>query len=111
MKGIFGTEPSEADWNIAQNNGRAAAQVVPHVHFHIIPRPIGSDIPKTKAHANVVMSSRRLRDDLDDDETVATAQLIRIAIREEVARVKREEGVDLEAEIMKDQARNGNSNL
>ncbi|MFN0134456.1 MAG: HIT family protein [Phycisphaerales bacterium] len=25
-------------FNILQNNGRAAHQVVPHVHFHIIPR-------------------------------------------------------------------------
>src|SRR5438132_1668288 len=28
-----------ADWNVVQNNGAAAAQVVPHMHFHIIPRP------------------------------------------------------------------------
>lgn len=27
-----------AAWNILQNNGSAACQVVPHVHFHIIPR-------------------------------------------------------------------------
>jgi len=26
------------DWNLLQNNGRAAHQVVMHVHFHIIPR-------------------------------------------------------------------------
>jgi histidine triad (HIT) family protein len=26
------------DYNILQNNGRAAHQVVMHVHFHIIPR-------------------------------------------------------------------------
>lgn len=25
-------------WNILQNNGATAGQVVPHVHFHIIPR-------------------------------------------------------------------------
>lgn len=25
-------------FNLLQNNGRAAGQVVPHVHFHIIPR-------------------------------------------------------------------------
>jgi len=29
----------EADYNVVQNNGPGAAQVVNHVHFHIIPRP------------------------------------------------------------------------
>ncbi|CRG87777.1 Hit family protein 1 [Talaromyces islandicus] len=28
-----------ADYNILQNNGRAAHQVVDHVHFHVIPKP------------------------------------------------------------------------
>jgi histidine triad (HIT) family protein len=28
--------------NVAQANGRAAGQVVPHVHFHVIPRPGGT---------------------------------------------------------------------
>eukprot|EP01090_Pellita_catalonica_P006039 TRINITY_DN1623_c0_g1_i1.p1 TRINITY_DN1623_c0_g1~~TRINITY_DN1623_c0_g1_i1.p1 ORF type:complete len:137 (-),score=20.33 TRINITY_DN1623_c0_g1_i1:14-424(-) len=28
-----------ADYNILQNNGAAAHQAVPHVHFHIIPKP------------------------------------------------------------------------
>jgi len=27
--------------NVLQNNGRAASQVVPHVHVHIIPRKVG----------------------------------------------------------------------
>lgn len=27
-----------ADWNILQNNGSIAGQIVHHVHFHIIPR-------------------------------------------------------------------------
>ena len=27
------------DYNILQNNGRPAHQEVPHVHFHIIPKP------------------------------------------------------------------------
>lgn len=27
------------DYNILQNNGRAAHQVVDHVHFHMIPKP------------------------------------------------------------------------
>jgi len=28
-----------ADWNLLQNNGRAAHQEVDHVHFHVIPKP------------------------------------------------------------------------
>jgi diadenosine tetraphosphate (Ap4A) HIT family hydrolase len=27
------------DYNILQNNGELAHQAVPHVHFHIIPKP------------------------------------------------------------------------
>jgi diadenosine tetraphosphate (Ap4A) HIT family hydrolase len=30
------------DFNLLQNNGPSAAQVVQHLHFHIIPRPPGS---------------------------------------------------------------------
>ena len=29
--------------NVLQNNGRAAHQLVPHVHFHIIPRKAGDE--------------------------------------------------------------------
>mmetsp|Transcript_123823 Transcript_123823/g.194222 ORF Transcript_123823/g.194222 Transcript_123823/m.194222 type:complete len:138 (-) Transcript_123823:35-448(-) len=35
VKEATGTE----DYNILQNNGSAAHQAVPHVHFHIIPKP------------------------------------------------------------------------
>ncbi|TFK23622.1 HIT-like protein [Coprinopsis marcescibilis] len=31
------------DYNILQNNGRIAHQEVPHVHFHVIPKPSTSD--------------------------------------------------------------------
>ncbi|GAA6004092.1 hypothetical protein JCM10207_002422 [Rhodosporidiobolus poonsookiae] len=31
------------DYNILQNNGRIAHQVVDHVHFHVIPKPSDSD--------------------------------------------------------------------
>ena len=31
-----------ADYNVLQNNGEAAHQAVPHVHFHIIPKPDGA---------------------------------------------------------------------
>ncbi|KAK2465276.1 hypothetical protein APHAL10511_002630 [Amanita phalloides] len=31
------------NYNILQNNGTIAHQVVPHVHFHVIPKPTSSD--------------------------------------------------------------------
>ncbi|GAA6063466.1 hypothetical protein JCM10212_006328 [Sporobolomyces blumeae] len=31
------------NYNILQNNGRIAHQVVDHVHFHLIPKPSDSD--------------------------------------------------------------------
>ncbi|KAF8601340.1 HIT-like protein [Ceratobasidium sp. AG-I] len=31
------------DYNILQNNGTIAHQVVPHVHFHVIPKPSATD--------------------------------------------------------------------
>ncbi|MFH1456385.1 MAG: HIT family protein [archaeon] len=30
--------------NVLQNNGRSAGQVVPHVHFHLIPRNEGDNV-------------------------------------------------------------------
>ncbi len=44
-------EATQADgFNIGQNNGRAANQIIPHVHVHIIPRysQIGTAWPKRK---------------------------------------------------------------
>ncbi|KAG9121117.1 hypothetical protein FRC07_003060 [Ceratobasidium sp. 392] len=32
-----------ADYNILQNNGKIAHQIVPHVHFHVIPKPAATD--------------------------------------------------------------------
>ncbi|KAK4684007.1 histidine triad (HIT) family protein, partial [Tremellales sp. Uapishka_1] len=31
------------DYNVLQNNGRAAHQIVDHVHFHMIPKPAADD--------------------------------------------------------------------
>lgn len=32
------------DWNLLQNNGKTAGQVVMHVHFHLIPRREGDGL-------------------------------------------------------------------
>jgi diadenosine tetraphosphate (Ap4A) HIT family hydrolase len=31
-------------YNVLQNNGKVSGQVVPHVHFHIIPRAAGDGL-------------------------------------------------------------------
>jgi diadenosine tetraphosphate (Ap4A) HIT family hydrolase len=100
-------EVSEADYNIVQNNGNRAAQVVPHIHFHIIPRP--PDGYSTKKHSNFyrdtpnyspkqnsfIMFGRGIRTELDDDDAVILAKQMRESVLEEVDRVRVEEGVDL----------------
>ncbi|KAG5996248.1 hypothetical protein E4U52_006965 [Claviceps spartinae] len=73
------------DWNVLQNNGAAAAQVVPHMHYHVIPRP--EIRARGKGHESFTMFGRGQRGDLDEDEAVVLAG----RIREEVARVMREE--------------------
>ncbi|PYI12444.1 HIT-like protein [Aspergillus sclerotiicarbonarius CBS 121057] len=104
MRVLFGdAEEEKRDWcwNVVQNNGVRAAQQVPHVHFHVIPRP--PDRPATtglgKTHMSYVMFGRGQREDLDDEEGEVLARLLREELAREVQRVKREEGVDLEGEF------------
>lgn len=45
------------DFNVLQNNGTAAHQAVPHVHFHVIPKPVaggglGIDWPSGRLEAD-----------------------------------------------------------
>ncbi|KAK2066720.1 hypothetical protein P8C59_000510 [Phyllachora maydis] len=54
------------DWNVVQNNGAAAAQVVPHMHFHVIPRPGLRAVGRERFTAT--MFGRGRREDLDDEE-------------------------------------------
>ncbi|KAH7414392.1 HIT-like domain-containing protein [Phaeosphaeria sp. MPI-PUGE-AT-0046c] len=69
------------DYNIVQNNGARAAQVVPHVHFHIIPRP--ATMPEIK-NKSWTMFGRGQRDDLDDGDGAKMAREMRRVLREEV---------------------------
>ena len=52
---------AEADYNVVQNNGPGAAQVIPHAHFHVIPRyPFDYTPPKVTLHqASERKASRR----------------------------------------------------
>ncbi|KAH7388714.1 HIT-like domain-containing protein [Pyrenochaeta sp. MPI-SDFR-AT-0127] len=72
------------DYNIVQNNGARAAQVVPHVHFHIIPRP--ATMPEIK-NKSWTMFGRGQRDDLDDEEGAKIAGEMRKVLREEVEKM------------------------
>jgi diadenosine tetraphosphate (Ap4A) HIT family hydrolase len=69
-----------ADWNVVQNNGAAAAQVVPHMHFHVIPRPdLGS---KRRERFTNTMFGRGQREELDEEDGERLAERVRGAVVE-----------------------------
>ncbi|KAI1401313.1 HIT-like protein [Hypoxylon fuscum] len=75
------------DWNVIQNNGAAAAQVVNHVHYHLIPRPEIRASGRFKE--SFTMFGRGVREELDDDEAAVLADKLRqsiAAVMEEEAR-------------------------
>ncbi|KAI0396383.1 HIT domain-containing protein [Xylariaceae sp. FL0594] len=73
------------DWNIVQNNGAAAAQVVNHVHYHLIPRP---EIRASgRFRESFTMFGRGQREELDDEEAAGLAA----ELRENIAAVLAEE--------------------
>ncbi|KAL2828904.1 HIT-like domain-containing protein [Aspergillus cavernicola] len=106
MRTVFSEETREPssntdeswNWNVVQNNGVGAAQVVPHVHFHIVPRP-PTGAASTKAKMSFVMFGRGQREDLDDEEAESLAGVLRGEIAREVVRVREVERVDVEAEV------------
>lgn len=69
-----------------QNNGERAAQVVPHVHFHLIPRyqDRNGSITHKGMMKSWTMFGRGSREDLDDEEAAQLAGLLREAIRKEI---------------------------
>lgn len=76
------------DYNIVQNNGARAAQVVPHVHFHIIPRP--ETMPEVKNMSWTVFG-RGQREEMDEEKGVKIARKMRRVLREELRRVGKED--------------------
>lgn len=77
------------DWNVVQNNGAAAAQVVPHMHYHLIPRP---EIRASgRFSESFTMFGRGQRSELDDEEGEKFAEVL----RNQVAKIMKEEGGDL----------------
>ncbi|KAF1981233.1 HIT-like protein [Aulographum hederae CBS 113979] len=73
------------DYNIVQNNGLRAAQVVPHVHFHIIPRP--ASVPSLR-NKSWTMFGRGQRGDLEEDEAERLAGKVREELRRIVAEIE-----------------------
>lgn len=77
------------DWNVVQNNGAAAAQVVPHMHFHVIPRPELRE--KGRERFTSTMFGRGMREDLDEEEAAPLAERIREMVRVVVEEEQQEE--------------------
>lgn len=88
--------------------GPGAAQVVPHVHFHIVPRPplnykyptpstlvttsssssssgrkYAQNKPPAGRQATAILFGRGMREDLDYDEAAVLVEAMRAAVREE----------------------------
>ena len=63
--------------------GAAAAQVVKHVHFHIIPRPA---LTPELRNRSFTMFGRGQRSELDDDEAVELTKRLREVLAEEVGK-------------------------
>ncbi|MCJ1436300.1 hypothetical protein MMC27_005678 [Xylographa pallens] len=82
-------EDAVGDWNVVQNNGARAAQVVPHVHFHIIPRP--GDVPEIKNRSWTVFGKGQ-REELDDEDAEVLIDGMRKQLAKEIERVRRREG-------------------
>jgi len=67
--------------------GLRAAQVVPHVHFHIIPRP--GDSKQHNSNRSWTMFGRGMRQDLDEEEAEKIAKEMREELRREVKRLEK----------------------
>ncbi|OLN88069.1 Hit family protein 1-like protein 1 [Colletotrichum chlorophyti] len=87
LSGALARTTGVEDWNVVQNNGAAAAQVVMHMHFHLIPRP---EIRASGRYSeSFTMFGRGRREELDYDEAEHFAR----DLRENVAEVLREEAL------------------
>ena len=88
-------EGDVGDYNIVQNNGPGAAQVVPHVHFHIIPRLAGEGsgggLPEVRMRSWAVFG-RGGREELEEGFAEMLGGAIRRRVGLEMERVRMREG-------------------
>lgn len=73
------------DWNVVQNNGAAAAQIVPHMHYHVIPRP--EIRAQGRWSEKFTMFGRGQRTDLEPED----GERLAARLREEVANILQQE--------------------
>lgn len=90
------------------NIGARAAQVVPHVHFHIIPRP--GDVPEIKNRSWTVFGKGQ-REELDDDDATELIAKMRRELNSQVERVREREGEEGVNILLGDGADSGRSKL
>ena len=82
--------PKGVVWLTASfSTGARAAQVVPHVHFHIIPRP--GDVPEIKNRSWTVFGKGQ-REELDEEEAEDLVKGMREQLALEIERVRLKEG-------------------
>jgi Diadenosine tetraphosphate (Ap4A) hydrolase and other HIT family hydrolases len=101
---------SPSSYSPPSSTGARAAQLVPHVHFHIIPRPNTDAVP-TGTKTSWVMFGRGQRDDLDDEEGEQVAKAMREELAREVVRIKESEGIDLDIDSEPEQKGRGHERL
>ncbi len=68
--------------------GAAAAQVVPHVHFHIIPRPA---LTPELRNRSFTMFGRGQRSELDEEEATVLMKDLKDGLVQEIERIQSKE--------------------
>lgn len=78
---------------------------MPHVHFHIVPRPpidFGNnsfDSGKSQTQTAAIVFGKGQRDDLDDDDAKRLVRALREELMVEIERVRNIEGIDLKTDF------------
>ena len=68
------------------------------MHFHIIPRPPLDSSNNKRSTGGWLLFGRGQREELDDDDAEELIRQLRADLAKEVARIKEEEGIDLDVD-------------